>query len=81
MAKCKVLFISAPIGAGHIQAAKAISKILEKHYDGIESKFANVFDFFNPLIGKSILKIYLKILDIFPKMPITKVLLGVISNL
>ncbi len=67
MAKlCRILFISAPVGAGHIRAAKAVSMALSKNNEQIETKIANVFDFFNPFIGKMILKIYLKILKIFP---------------
>lgn len=65
---CRVLFISAPVGAGHIRAAKAISVALCKNNDEIETKIANVFDFFNPSIGQMILKIYLKILKIFPRL-------------
>lgn len=69
MAKlCRILFISAPVGAGHIRAAKAISVALCKNNHEIETKIANVFDFFNPTIGQMILKIYLKILEIFPRL-------------
>lgn len=63
---CKILFISAPVGAGHIKAAQAVRSALGKEYNYIETKMANVFDFFNPYIGKSILKVYLKILQLFP---------------
>lgn len=69
MAKsCKVLFISAPVGAGHIQAAKSICTALCKQYNDVETKIANIFDFFNPYLGKSILRIYLKILGLFPRL-------------
>jgi len=64
----KILFISAPVGAGHIKAAQAISSALHKNNDHIETKMANVFDFFDPSIGKIILNVYLKILKKFPKM-------------
>lgn len=61
----RVLFISAPIGAGHIRAAQAVSQILrEKH--AYQTELCNVFDFFPQLIGTTILAVYLKILDIFP---------------
>ncbi len=63
---CKILFISAPVGAGHIKAAQAVSSALCAKSDSIETKIANVFDFFNPYIGQAILKIYLKILKMFP---------------
>lgn len=62
----KILFISAPVGAGHIKAAQAVSSALCKEYDQTETKIANIFDFFNPYIGKSILKVYLKVLKLFP---------------
>lgn len=69
MAKlCRILFISAPVGAGHIRAAQAVSSALCKHNVHIETKIANVFDFFNPFIGKAILNVYLKILKIFPQL-------------
>jgi processive 1,2-diacylglycerol beta-glucosyltransferase len=65
---CKVLFISAPVGAGHIQAARSISTAMHKQYNDVETKVANVFDFFNPYVGKVILNIYLRILKLFPKL-------------
>jgi processive 1,2-diacylglycerol beta-glucosyltransferase len=63
----KVLFISAPVGAGHIKAAESIASAMHQQ-DRVETKMANVFDFFNPYIGQAILSIYLKILKIFPKL-------------
>lgn len=69
MAKsCRILFISAPVGAGHIKAAQAIRVALCKQDDEIDTKMANVFDFFNPYLGQMILKIYLQILKIFPQL-------------
>jgi processive 1,2-diacylglycerol beta-glucosyltransferase len=65
---CRILFISAPVGAGHIRAAQAVSSALCKRYAHVETKMANVFDFFNPYIGEIILKSYLKVLELFPKM-------------
>ena len=62
----KILFISAPVGAGHIKAAQAVSSALCKEYPQTETKIANIFDFFNPYIGKAILKAYLKVLKVFP---------------
>lgn len=64
----KILFISAPVGAGHIKAAQAVSSALCKEHPHIETKMANVFDFFNPYIGDLILKSYLTILKIFPQL-------------
>lgn len=64
----RVLFISAPIGAGHLRAAQAVKKALEIYGDTeIESRIANIFDFFHPSIGKMILSVYLKILKVFPQ--------------
>jgi len=65
---CKILFISAPVGAGHIKAAQAVISALCKQNPCIETKMANVFDFFSPFIGKNILKVYLRILEAFPQL-------------
>lgn len=64
----KILFISAPVGAGHIRAAQAVISSLTKGNLQIVTKMANVFDFFNPSLGKVILNTYLKILELFPQM-------------
>jgi len=64
----KILFISAPVGAGHIRAAQAIISALGIRDKQIETRMANVFDFFNPRIGKLILNTYLKILELFPQL-------------
>ena len=69
MAKsCKVLFISAPIGAGHIKAAQSVAEAMCRQYNHVETKLVNVFEFFNIFVGKSILTIYFKVLELFPKM-------------
>jgi processive 1,2-diacylglycerol beta-glucosyltransferase len=62
----KVLFITAPIGSGHIRAAEAVSEALKSLDPDITTTIANVFDFFSRFLGQSLLKIYLKILDVFP---------------
>ncbi|WP_371371274.1 glycosyltransferase [Sporomusa aerivorans] len=67
MASNKVLFISAPIGSGHIRAAQAVSHMLKMTHPTCQSEICNVFDFLNPVIGQTILKTYLKILNIFPQ--------------
>ena len=42
----RVLFISAPIGAGHLRAAQAVKKALEIYGDTeVESRIAIIFDF------------------------------------
>lgn len=67
MSNNKVLFISAPIGAGHIRAAQAVSHMLRTNDPSCQTELCNVFDFFHPAIGQTILKTYLKILKIYPK--------------
>lgn len=62
----KVLFISAPIGAGHVRAAQAVGAAVRRLAPGTETLFVNIFDFFSPRLGRTILAAYLKILDIFP---------------
>lgn len=63
----KVLFISAPVGAGHVRAAHAVGAALTRLAPAIRAEYANVFDFFSPWLGRTILGVYLKILDIFPQ--------------
>jgi len=61
----RVLFISAPVGAGHIRAAQAVSRMLNVNHD-CHTELCNIFDLFHPVIGKTILNTYLKTLDVFP---------------
>lgn len=63
----KVLFISAPIGAGHVRAAQSVGAALRRLFPDVAVEFANVFDFFSPRLGRAILGGYLKVLDIFPQ--------------
>lgn len=63
----RVLFLSAPIGAGHIRAAQAVAKALVNIDANSQTEVANIFAFLPPLWGRLILNIYLKILDVFPK--------------
>lgn len=63
----KVLFITAPIGSGHIRAAQAISKAVREQNSQVETFVANIFDFISPSIGSVILRFYLKVLKYFPK--------------
>ncbi|BBB93200.1 MAG TPA: glycosyltransferase [Methylomusa anaerophila] len=67
MAPNKVLFISAPIGAGHTRAAQAVSDVIIDHYPDVETCICNVFDFFSPQFGELLLKGYLKILEYYPQ--------------
>lgn len=67
MTNNNVLFMSAPIGAGHIRAAQAVSQMLKITNPACKTELCNVFDFFHPAIGQTILKSYLRLLDIFPQ--------------
>jgi processive 1,2-diacylglycerol beta-glucosyltransferase len=68
MSERKVLFISAPVGAGHVRAAQAVGAALQRLAPAVTAEYANVFDFFSPRLGKAILGGYLKVLDIFPQL-------------
>lgn len=63
----KILFISAPIGSGHIRAAEAISKAVTSVRPDITTHLANIFDFFSQFWGKALLNTYLKVLGVFPR--------------
>lgn len=63
----RVLFLSAPIGAGHIRAAQAIAKALEDEETTCHTAVANVFAFLPPFWGRLILGAYMKILAFFPQ--------------
>lgn len=62
-----ILFISAPVGAGHVRAAQAVAKALQEIDPSIRTQQANVFDFFHPFLGQGILKLYLQMLAAFPQ--------------
>ncbi len=66
MLKPRVLFISAPIGAGHFKAAQSVSQLLRLHHS-CHTEVCNIFDFCHPFIGRTILTCYLKILATFPQ--------------
>lgn len=63
----KVLFLSAPVGAGHVRAAQAAGAALRRQAPAVATEFANVFDFFSPRLGRLILGGYLRVLDVFPQ--------------
>lgn len=63
----KVLFVTAPIGSGHMRAAQAVMKAIERLRPDVETRMANIFDFINPSIGRVILNSYLKVLEYFPQ--------------
>ncbi|QJW47959.1 glycosyltransferase [bacterium BFN5] len=63
----KILFISAPIGSGHIRAAEAVSKAVTRLRPDITTRLVNVFDFFSQFFGQALLRTYLKVLGVFPR--------------
>lgn len=62
----RILFVTAPIGSGHVRAAQAIARAVERIRPDVETGAASVFDFLNPLVGRTILRFYLKILELCP---------------
>lgn len=67
MKPAKILFISAPIGSGHIRAAEAVSKAVTHLRPDITTRVVNVFDFFSQFFGQALLNTYLKVLRVFPR--------------
>jgi processive 1,2-diacylglycerol beta-glucosyltransferase len=65
--RSRVLFLSAPVGSGHVRAAHAVGAALTCLEPAVDVNFANVFDFFNPTLGRGLLKTYLQLLDHFPQ--------------
>jgi processive 1,2-diacylglycerol beta-glucosyltransferase len=63
----KVLFVTAPIGAGHVRAAQAVGAALRRLAPGVATEYADVFAFLSPRLGRLILGGYLKVLDVFPQ--------------
>lgn len=64
--KPKILFVTAPIGSGHVRAAQAIAQAMNRLRPDAETTVANIFDFLSPLAGQTILRCYLKILELCP---------------
>lgn len=62
-----ILFISAPVGAGHIRAAQAVGAAIKAASPQVDTQFANIFDFIHPSISKIILAVYLRGIDYFPQ--------------
>lgn len=63
----RILFVSAPIGSGHVRAARAVGAALLRKAPDIDVRYADVFDFFSPALGKLLLRAYLKTLAVFPQ--------------
>lgn len=67
MAKpAKVLFISAPVGAGHMRAAAAVKQAMNTLRPDIATEMVNIFDFFSNFWGQALLRAYLQCLKFFP---------------
>jgi len=64
----KVLYISAPVGSGHVRAAKAVGLAMRGLDAEVTVDYADFFHFFSPYIGQTILKSYFAILDVFPQL-------------
>lgn len=62
--KKKILILSAPIGSGHARAAAALKRELEG-CGGVEAAAGDVFDF-APKFGRLLLRLYLRLLRIWP---------------
>lgn len=62
-----VLFISVPIGSGHVKAAQAIGDEIIRQAPETDIYHANLFDFLQPGLGALIFRTYLNILAYFPK--------------
>ena len=64
----RILFMTAPIGAGHTRAAQAVQQALQVHSPRSVSKIANIFDCFHPVLGQGLLRAYLKLLALMPSL-------------
>ena len=65
--QCKILFISAPVGSGHVRAAEAVGAAIQRQAPEVQTEFVTVFDFFPRWIGKAILTLYLNSLALCPR--------------
>ncbi|MBP2653134.1 MAG: Monogalactosyldiacylglycerol synthase [Firmicutes bacterium] len=65
---CKILYISAPIGSGHVRAARAVGAAIGHMAPEVIVDYADFFNFFSPCLGRTILKSYFTILDFFPEL-------------
>ena len=63
----KVLFLSAPIGGGHQQAAVAIAQAMQRINHDIVIQHVDVFEYLNKIFARILLSIYFKSLSFFPQ--------------
>jgi processive 1,2-diacylglycerol beta-glucosyltransferase len=54
----KILLISVSAGAGHVRAAEAVKKTIDKFYPDIQAEHVDMMDFVSPAFKASITKIY-----------------------
>lgn len=63
----KVLFLSAPVGAGHKQAAMAIADAMQRINHDVLIQHVDIFDFLNKFFGRVLLTIYFRSLSFVPQ--------------
>ncbi len=63
----KVLFLSAPIGVGHQQAAMAIAHAMQRINPDIVIEHVDTFEYLNKFFGRALLSIYFKSLSSLPQ--------------
>lgn len=62
----QIILLSAPVGSGHLLAARAIRENIAEHYKNIDVVEATAFDFLPWNLGKLFLRVYLAILRCCP---------------
>lgn len=63
----KILFLSAPIGAGHKQAAMAIADAMKRINHDVVIQHVDIFDFLNKFFARILLMIYYRSLYFIPQ--------------
>lgn len=63
----KILFLSAPIGAGHKQAAMAIAYAMKRINHDVVIQHVDIFDFLNKFFARILLMIYYRSLSFVPQ--------------
>ena len=63
----KILIMDAPIGSGHVIAAKALKAELERQFVGAQIQHISTFDFLPKFLSSTFVRLYLLSLRISPK--------------
>lgn len=63
----KILFLSAPIGAGHKQAAMAIAEAMKRINHDVVIQHVDIFDFLNKFFARILLMVYYRSLSFVPQ--------------